>query len=573
MRRIVIALAAILGSTVFVSPASATISPTVTLDQSAGTAAGSTVNLGMDLKFAPSGTDSPKDLTISLPAGLLANASINGGACLKSATPMSACQVGSGTVSADVTQLGIPVPLPPLAVTFDLVAPPKPADLAGVQLMLSATNSPLGSPADITVRPASAPGGVGLNLSLSNVPDSFDGASISVTELNTTLTGLRLPASCPSPAANLTVSADSYGDPTAKTASAPLQVTDCSALPFAPQFNVTATQDSGDPGVQVVTDITQKPDEATSKSVALKLPSAVLSPNLQGIITGGLLCTDPTFATCKTIGSASSTSPLYPTPLTGKVYLTAAPAIAIVFPPPFSITLAGSVNLGTNTTTFTGVPDIPLTDLKVSLNGGPDAAFATSCTAAGTASSTLTTQNGDRTTSVDDNFTVANFSGSNCTSGGGNGGGGKGGGGGRNGGGRSAHLRVQVALSGLARGKPKLGLILAAGSAKIRALKVKLPSGLRWHGRRVGHKLTIAGVASSGGGLRSVVILRGWLVITLRGASSGVIVKVSPSGLRESKRLKQRVQHRKSKRLRVKTTVTDAQGHTTTFTAVVKRFR
>jgi hypothetical protein len=68
--------------------ASAAISPTVALNQSVGTRAGSTVNLGMDVKFAPNPTsDSPKDMTLSLPPGLLANASIDGGACLNSSRP------------------------------------------------------------------------------------------------------------------------------------------------------------------------------------------------------------------------------------------------------------------------------------------------------------------------------------------------------------------------------------------------------------------------------------------------------------------------------------------------------
>src|SRR5437868_1389346 len=40
-------------------PASASITPSLTLDQSAGTAAASSVDLGIDLKFAPSGSDSP----------------------------------------------------------------------------------------------------------------------------------------------------------------------------------------------------------------------------------------------------------------------------------------------------------------------------------------------------------------------------------------------------------------------------------------------------------------------------------------------------------------------------------
>jgi hypothetical protein len=60
-------------------------------------------------------------------------------------------------VTASDTELGLVVPLIPLPVRFDLVAPPQPGDLAGLQLLLE--GSTLGTPADITVRPASDPAG------------------------------------------------------------------------------------------------------------------------------------------------------------------------------------------------------------------------------------------------------------------------------------------------------------------------------------------------------------------------------------------------------------------------------
>ena len=58
--------------------AMASITPAISLDQSAGTAAGATANLGVDLTFAPSGSDSPASMTLSLPPGLLADASLAG---------------------------------------------------------------------------------------------------------------------------------------------------------------------------------------------------------------------------------------------------------------------------------------------------------------------------------------------------------------------------------------------------------------------------------------------------------------------------------------------------------------
>ena len=51
-----------------------------------------------------------------------------------------------------------------------------------------------------------------------------------------------------------------------------------------------------------------------------------------------------------------------------------------------SLTLTGKVDLAGNSTTFTGLPDIPLTDLNVTLDGGAHGLFKVNCaTPSGTA--------------------------------------------------------------------------------------------------------------------------------------------------------------------------------------------
>ena len=121
----------------------------------------------------------------------------------------------------------------------------------------------------------------------------------------------------------------------------------------------------------------------------------MLAPNAAAVISNGLLCTDPTFARCKTIGTRNPTSPLYPKPLTGQDYLTGSLTRAgdhDPLPRPVPAHPGWPVTLATGTTTFTNLPDIPLTDLKVTLAGGPAAAFAATCNpAGGTATSALTT--------------------------------------------------------------------------------------------------------------------------------------------------------------------------------------
>jgi hypothetical protein len=550
-QRMLVGLAVGLVAVALAPAASASISPAVTLDQSAGTTAASTANLGMDLKFAPSGSDSPKDLGLSLPAGLLANASIDGGACLHNRTPIAACQVGTGTATATPTMLPVPVAVP---LKFDLVAPPKAGDLAGLAILATflGQTSQLGTPGEITVRSPGDPAGVGLNIAFTGVPNTFSGVSIAVNELKSTFNGLRLPASCPATPVSVGVTADSYSDSTKKSVTAPLRVTGCSSLPFTPAFHVSVVKNAADDGVKITTDITQpaRPAQATAKTVGLTLPPAVLEPNLQAVLHGGVLCSNPASGTCKAIGTASSTSPLYPTPLIGKDYLTGsltAPAITIAFPAPFALTLNGTDDLNTSTTTFSNVPDIPLTDLNVTLAGGPNAVFRATCSPpSGTATSTLTPQSGNRTV-VSSRFTV-----SGCPT-------------------PRTKARPRIgsaSLSGLARGLATLSFRLVAGNKahKLRSFTVKLPGGLSLRTHRVHGRLKVTGVSVSGAKVKSVAVKRGLITITLRRTVSGLSVKLRQQALKESAGLKSKAKRHRVGRPKLTVLITDSTGKRTTVT-------
>ncbi|MGH3261775.1 MAG: hypothetical protein ACRDNS_07250, partial [Trebonia sp.] len=322
--------------------ASASIAPTMSLSPSTATA-GSTANLTIDLQFSNTGTDSPKDLTLNLPAGLLANAAIDGGACLQTAdtSSKSPCKIGSGTVTATADPVGllnVPVPVS-VPVSFYLVPPPARGDLAG--LAVEGLGEQIGSTGEIRIRPTGDPDGVGVTLKLA-LPNQFpltlpivgkvNAAQISLTEIDSTFDSLRYPATCPSPAQRLSVSADSYKDPSVQTTSAALNVTRCSSLPYSPTFKATATRDSGDRQVKLTTTVIQAATEAPSRSVSLAFPAATLAPNLESIRA---LCLNLASGTCPTVGSATADSPLYPTPLTGTAYLTGSSsglALTLVFP-------------------------------------------------------------------------------------------------------------------------------------------------------------------------------------------------------------------------------------------------
>jgi hypothetical protein len=529
------------------------VTPTMSLDQSAGHAAGSTATLGLDLKFTNTSTDSPQNLTISLPPGLLANASINGGSCLKTADVSSgACQVGSGTVTATPDPipgvLNLPAALS-VPVSFYLVPPPAAGDLAG--LAVEGLGQQLGSTGEIKIRPTGDPAGVGVTLKLV-LPDrlsitlplvgTINAAQISVTEINSTFDRLRYPATCPAAPAQLSASVDSYRDPTVHTVNAPLSVAGCASLPYAPAFSVTAARDSGDKQVMLTTQVTQGASEAPSRTVSLAFPNTVLVPNFGAI---AVACANPSSGTCTPVGSVSATSPLYPRALSGTAYLTGsvgALSLTLVFPPPFPLTLTGAIDLTKNSSTFTGLPDIPLTNLAVTLGGGAQGLFQATCApASGTGTATLTDQNGDRTLTAPSSFTV-----SGCPAGAGapSGGGSKGGGTGPK---SPRPPRTSPALrggrwSGLATGHPSVSFTLSVPrhAPKLAALTVELPPGISFVRHRVRHRLRLTGVRLIGAQIKSLSVSHGHLLITLRRPVSRLTVKLGPSALHESAALRAR---------------------------------
>ncbi len=565
MKRRIALCAAVVGAMAAMAPgAGATINPmTVALSPATATA-GSTGNLGTDIKFTPSSGDSAKDLTLELPAGLLANAAIDGGACLKSPTPTAACQVGSGTVSANILGGLVPVGLP---ATFDLVAPPSQSDLAGLAVLVTAPGgqpTQLGAPAAVTIRPASDPAGVGLNIAFANIPNSFGGLPLQLHEINSIFNGLRFPDTCPSTPANVAVTADSYSSATPTTASAPLTVTGCGSEAFAPGFSVSIAKDRADQGAKVVTDVTQAANQAPPRSVSLAFPTDALAPN---ILVASLQCANPASGTCTPVGAAAAVSPLYPSPLFANAYLTgslAAPTLTLVFGAPFSLTLVGQVDLAHNATTFSGIPDFPLTDLKVALNGGSKAVFNATCVPpSGSATATLTSQNGDQSKQVRAPFTVSPCSGAGAPGSSGSGTNGKRG--------KAPRIDGQSA-SGLTTGKPSLvfQVVAGKGAGKLRALTVELPRGLRFVRHRVHGEPAVQGVSVAGAKLRSAVLKNGHLVITLRSAVDNVIVSLSHRALAESGSLRSQARRHKLKSLRLTVLVKDARGTQTKVPVVIR---
>lgn len=533
-RRALIGLATAAAALALPAAAAATITPALTLTQNTTVGGASPATVGFDTTFSPQGGDSPKDVTFALPPGLLANANQAGGACLASATPNAACAVGSGTLTTGVG---------PVQVTLYLVKAPSASDVAGVAMVQG--TSPSGavlSTADVTLRSTPT---VGLNIAFSNLPQ--DGIS----EINVSLTTLRLPTSCPSPPATVTVTADSYGSATAQTAGAPLNVTGCTSLPYNPTVSATETKDAKDSGATLLFSVTQAADEAATKSIGLKLPSG-LGVNLSADV-GCLLGTG---AGCN-VGTASATSPIVPNAAlaNGTVVLggsAAAPTITITFPAPFALTLVGSVNLGAGTVTFNNMPDLTLTSLNLTITGpNGQKAFTTKCQPSST-TGTFTSQ-ADVPKTVNGTVKLVD-----C----------------------AQNPTATGSLSGLASGHPGLRFTVThgKGAANVSSVSVGLPAGLKFSsagvvmtktcttkgGKKKCTTTTLTkGLGIKGATAKSVALKGGKLLITLKKAAGKFTISLSGPVLTESGSLQTKVKKHKVKTLTVTLKVTDAK-HTST---------
>ena len=356
--------------------ASATITPTLTLTPTS-LPAGATRALALDLSFAPSLGDSPTNLDLAFPAGLVLNANLGGGACLTSATPAAGCELASGTATTTF--------LVPEGMSLWLVRPPSPLDIAGAALVFGAGPAgPVQATADLTLRTTPD---VGLDLSFPTLP----GGATALNALDLTLIGVRAPTSCPSPPATVGVSAESSEVASAQTAAAPLTVTGCSSLPYAPKVSATVARDAADSGASFSATVTGPATQSATQAFEFDVPSSI-SPNPNA----ALACL---LGTACVIGSASASSPFLPSgALTnGVVNLggsVLAPTLTVGFPPPYPVSFTGTVDTSSEALTFNDIPDLPLTGLTLAVGGGSAVKLFTTTCAPGSLAVKLTPWNG-----------------------------------------------------------------------------------------------------------------------------------------------------------------------------------
>lgn len=557
-------------------PQSITVTPC-----SSCTPSSSTFTAGGDSSYTTTivldtGNGTPQTLSTQLASGLLANLSSNTAlSCLTTTTDNASCVIGGGTISTALASPDNSLPF-----TAYMVAPSA-GNIVGVDFVVTIP-SPVTTvhlTGEISVQQlSSGPVVATQTTDLSNLgPVQADVTGLTFNVNGTLPDGsplTRMPSAC-TPASPTSLTVTYLLGPETTVASPDVNVSStCDTLPYNPHVTGSATRDVGDTGTQVVTEVTQTAAEAATASTTLLLPPNVVQPN-----AGALALSNSTTP----VGSVTATTPLLPSsiPLTGSVFLSVSSSLSaslqIIFTSPLPITIHGAQNPD-GSLTFAGTPDLPLTDLKVTLFGGAEALFMSSCAVqSGTLNAGFTGQNG-AAVSASSTFAL-----SGCPSG-------------------SIPSPVTTIPAGTTTGLPTLSGISLSGLRKrhptlrfkvthganapdIAALSVHMPSGLSFN-RKAFHKirackgkgkkrrctttLKVKGLSLSGARLKGAKLSGGNLVVTLKKAVTSVSATITSPLVAESKGLQKRVNKGQVKSLRVTVSVTDAQGTTTTIVAVVK---
>lgn len=243
------------------------------------------------------------------------------------------------------------------------------------------------------------------------------------------------------------------------------QATGCDHLAFAPKLSASfgakgQTAKNSHPPLTVT--ILQADHQAAMSKTVVSLPVGlgVDLKNLTSVCTDAQLSAGACPAGSK-IGTVSANTPLLPTALSGGVYLTqgakpgALPGIALDLG---LIRLKGTVALGTRlTTTFDGIPDVPLSKLTLSLSGGPKGALSTTADLC-TTTPTIEAQYGAHSGATGKETVKASVVGCAVSA--------------------SSGLAVKGKLAGVKRKRPSLSLTVTSAKA-LKGVRVKLPSTLK----------------------------------------------------------------------------------------------
>ena len=361
MRRILLALVLLLAAPATAHASFGVSSFTVTPST---LQAGSHPDVSIALGF--SGNEHVRDLTVSLPPGLVGNPNaVPRCAAAKFSADQCADNTRVGTTAVESTVLGLP--LSATGDVYNLVAGAgEPARLGVI------VRPPAAGKVFLITRVALRPADGGLDSIINGIPSTVTVLGIpqemTITAMNLTLLGkpgstpfMTMPTGCGP--ATATVTATSANATAVTRSAAPFTPTACDKLPFKPQFSGSISTGS-EPSLRTV--ITGPAGNANTASAAVTLPPGI-GVNLE---TAKNACTlaQQAAGPCPAIshvGTAVAQSPLLP-PLTGPVSLAVLPGqplpgVRVDLSGVVSLSLSGVATLGNGLRTqFSGIPDVPL---------------------------------------------------------------------------------------------------------------------------------------------------------------------------------------------------------------------
>ena len=338
--------------------------------------AGSHPDVSIALGF--SGNEHVRDLTVSLPPGLVGNPNATP-RCAADKFQADECAANTrvGTTSVVSTVLGLP-----LTADGDVY---NLAPGAGEPARLGVIVSPPGaSKVFLITRVALRPADGGLDSIINGIPSTVTVLGVptemTITSMNLTLLGrppgaakpfMTMPTGC-RPATARVAATSANGTAVTRTA-APFTPTACGRLPFAPQIGGSVSADRL-PSLRTV--ITGPADNANTASVLVTLPVgvAVNTPSIANMCTLPQQAAGPCPAASR-VGSAVAQSPLLPA-LTGSVFLAELPnqplpGVRVDLSGVVSLSLTGTVATGKQLrTAFAGIPDVPLERFQLTFDEG-----------------------------------------------------------------------------------------------------------------------------------------------------------------------------------------------------------
>jgi len=348
------------------------------------------------------GSGQVKDLTVGLPPGMIGDpnaaplctvAQLNADAC------PAASRVGSVSANATLTVVVLPVQVTVNGDLYNLT--PQPGEPARFGIVLRPVDSLICPPLPQVLcdaLPTVVPNVVlqsgvelrpdfGLNTVIKSIPNTTSGLPTTINSQDITLFGtapgtgkpfMRNPTSCKQQ--NTKFTAVPYTGSTA-TGQASFTTTNCGAEDFSP----TLSAEVGGPGqttngvpTTASTSILQDADEAGLLNAVVKVPGD-LNPN--ATIFFGSHCDQASFqaGTCPAstvVGLATAASPLLSQPLFGNVELVtgsgALPNLGLDLKGQLHLLLQGTVDISSgNTVAFNGLPDIPISDFRLTFSAPP----------------------------------------------------------------------------------------------------------------------------------------------------------------------------------------------------------